>query len=96
MYEEVKDLYAIRSKIVHGRSAPRKGAMTWETLAITAKISLVPRSTLFKMLAVTVQVINAVLGRPKLREILHVKRSEDKASEAISEYFQSLLLRGEA
>ena len=96
MYEEVKDLYNLRSKIVHGRSAPRKGPVNWETLAITAKMSVVPMGSVLRMLAVTIQVVNAILSRPKLLEILHVRRSEEKASVALNEYFQSLLLRGEA
>lgn len=93
MYDEVKDLYALRSKIVHGRSTPRRGPMNWETLAITAKQSLVPRSARFRMLAVTIRVINAVLGKSELLDILHVRRSEEKASEALNEYFQSSLLQ---
>ena len=96
MYKKVKDLYALRSKIVHGRSAPRKGFMNWETLAITAKQSLVPRLALFGMLDVTIQVINAVLSRSEFLDILHVRRSEEKSSKALDEYFQSLLLQREA
>jgi len=96
MYGQIKDLYSLRSKIVHGRSAPRKGPINWETLAVTAKQSLVPRSEVVKLLGVTIQVLNSVLARPKLLELLHVKRSEEKASEAMNEYFLNLLLRGEA
>lgn len=96
MYYEVKDLYGLRSKIVHGRSAPRKGPITQESLAITAKQSRVPTRALFRLLAVTVAVINGVLDRPDLLTLLHVRRSEDKASEALNEYFQRLLLCGKA
>lgn len=92
MYDEVKELYNLRSKIVHGRSAPRKGPVNWETLAITAKWSIVPKTSILRMLAVAIQVVNAVLNRPKLLDILHVRRSEEKASDALNEYFQSLLL----
>lgn len=95
-YEEVKALYALRSKIVHGRSTPRTGPITSETLAITAKRSFVPRAALFRILAVAIAVINGVLRRPDLMALLHVRRSEHKASDALNEYFQKLLLRGEA
>ena len=95
-YTQVKDLYALRSKIVHGRSAPRKGSVNWETLAITAKRSIVPRSQVLRMFAVTTQVLVAVMSRPRLLEILHVRRSEEKASEALNEFFLALLLGGEA
>jgi hypothetical protein len=96
LYTQVKDLYALRSKIVHGRSAPRKGPINWETLAITAKRSIVPRTQVLRMLAVTTKVVVAVMSRPRLLDLLHVKRSEEKASEAMNEYFLYLLLCGEA
>lgn len=95
MYGEIKELYALRSRIVHGRSAPRKGPMNWETLAITAKKSLVPRSQVRRMLAVTLQILNSVLYRPRLLELLHVRRSEEKASKALDKYFLDLLMLGE-
>lgn len=94
-YSEVKDLYELRSKIVHGRSAPKKGPITSESLAITAKLSVVPHSELLRILAYVVAVINGVLRRPELMALLHVKRSEENASKALHEYFQRLLLRGE-
>ena len=96
MYREVKDLYSLRSKIIHGRSAPRRGAVNWETLAITAKRSLIPVSALFRMLGVTVSVINSVLSNAELMAILHVRRDEDHASKALDEYFHLLILRREA
>lgn len=95
-YGEVKDLYGIRSKIVHGRSAPRKGPITSESLVITAKRSFVPRSALLRVLALAIAVVHGVLQRPDLMVLLHVRRTEEKASEALNEYFQRLLLRGEA
>ena len=93
LYSEVKDLYTIRSKIVHGRSAPRKGIVNAESLAITAKRSIVPRTAVSRMLAVTIDVISGVLKSPELLKLLHVNQSEEKANEAINVYFQSLLLR---
>ena len=95
MYGQVKDLYALRSKIVHGRSAPKKGSISWESLAITAKKSWVPTSQVFLMLSVTTEVLNSVIARPRLLNILHVKRSEEKANVALNEYFLGLLLGGE-
>jgi len=91
-YAELKQLYALRSKIVHGRSAPRKGSMTWETLAISAKYSMVPRAQVFCLLAYVIDVINGVLGNRALLKILYTKQSEDAESKAIDEYFQRLLL----
>jgi hypothetical protein len=96
MYTQIKDLYALRSNIVHGRSAPRKGPVSWETLAISAKQSLVPRSEVTKLLGVTTQVLKSVLARPQLLELLYVRRSKDKELEAMNQYYLNLLLGGEA
>lgn len=93
MYQEVKQLYSLRSKIVHGRSASGKGTITMESLSITAKHSMVPRSMLFRMLSATIDVINSVLSSRGLLTVLQTRRSEGKASEAIDAFFQSMLLR---
>ena len=96
MYGEIKQLYKLRSKIVHGNAAPGKGTITRETLAITAKQSFVPRSQFFKLLSITIQVLNSVLACPKFLEFLHVKGNEEKQSEALDKYFLDLLLGGAA
>lgn len=93
IYTQIKNLYSLRSKIVHGGSTPRKGPVTWEKLAITAKQSIIPRNDLLRMLVIVIDVINGVLRRPELLAILHTKQSEEKTSEAISVYFQSLLFK---
>ena len=96
LYKEIKALYGLRSKIVHGRSAPRKGPVNWSTLAITAKKSVVPKQQTRRMLAVTILVLKSVLARSSLLELLRKRRSEEKTTEALNEYFLGLLLRGEA
>lgn len=93
LYAEVKDLYSLRSKIVHGRSAPRKGIADSNSLAITAKWSAFSQTDLIRMLGVTIDVINGVLRREDLLKLLYVHRDEEKTSKAIDRYFQSLLLR---
>ena len=37
LYKELKDIYTLRSAVVHGRSEPKKGMLTRESLAITAR-----------------------------------------------------------
>jgi hypothetical protein len=78
---------------VHGNSAPIKGHITLERLAITAKQSIVPRTKMFSMLSITIEVIKGVLRSHDLLEILHARQNEDKTSKAIDEYFQRQLLR---
>lgn len=91
-YAELKQLYDLRSKIVHGRSAPRKGPMTWETLAISAKYSMVPLTKVSSLLDYVIDVINSVLGNRALLNILYTKQSETNETKAIDEYFLRLLL----
>lgn len=93
MYLQIKKIYDLRSKIVHGRSALRKGNINRETLAITAKRSQIPQSQVVKLLGITIQVIQSVLKSPKFLELLHVKRSEEELSKAVEQYFRNLLLR---
>lgn len=93
VYAQVKRLYDVRSKIVHGGSAPRRGPVTWESLAITAKSSMVPRTKLLEMFALTLDVINGVLRAPALLKILHTEGNEETAGRAIDAHFQSILLR---
>jgi hypothetical protein len=93
MYVEVKSLYGLRSKIVHGRSGPRRGPLTSETLAITAKQSHVPRSKVFRLLAIVIDVINEVLRSPSLLQILRTRQNDDNEGKAIDAFFLRLLLQ---
>jgi Apea-like HEPN len=45
-YGVVKDLYRIRSKLVHGSAQTKKGVVTWDSLHISAKRANVPVSKL--------------------------------------------------
>ena len=92
-YTEIKKLYSTRSKIVHGRSAPKKGLMTWESLAITAKQSMVSLTDLFQLLSYVIDVINGALRSQELLKILHnTKLNIDAEVKAVDVYFLSLLL----
>lgn len=91
-YHRTKELYSLRSKIVHGKSSPRKGPITWESLSITAKQSMVPRSKYFEMLAATIDVINGVLASESLMQLLQTRQSEDKTNAALDAFFNSALL----
>lgn len=94
-YGDIKQLYSLRSKIVHGRSGPRKGAITYESLAITAKMSMVPQSKLFQLLAYVIDVIVGALANKELRKLLHVKQSDAAECRAVDDYFhRTLLARG--
>ena len=90
-YHEIKKLYSVRSKIAHGKSAPRRGPISWESLAITAKSSVVPRSALIQLLSIAIEVLNCVLVRTDFMALLHVKRSDGEVTKALNEYFERAL-----
>lgn len=91
MYRTVKELYRIRSNLVHGRVAPKKGRQNWESLLITAKRSNVPISSLRLMLDVTISAITNVMANLSLLRIIQTKRNEDKIRQELDDYFTKAL-----
>jgi hypothetical protein len=92
-YAEIKQLYALRSKIVHGRPTLRKGQpITSEALAITAKRSMVPCTQVFKLLSYVFDVTSGIQNSRALVTILHTRQSDNAESKAIDEFFLSKLL----
>jgi hypothetical protein len=92
-YRTVKKLYKIRSKVVHGKAFPKKGAQTWESLSIGAKRSYVPMSSLRSLVDLTVSVIMSVFSNHELLGIIQTKKSEHKENEELEEYFAKSLFR---
>jgi hypothetical protein len=93
-YNLVKDLYKIRSSIVHGKVEPKKGILNRESLFITAKHSNVPMSKLKSLTSLTISVINCVFQEQKLLEIIQTKRSEGATNKALNEFFLMRLFGG--
>ncbi len=91
VYRKIKDLYKIRSKLVHGNSSPKKGDMTTESLYVTAKGSMVPQSALRDLLYINLSVLSAVLSNKEFLGIIQPKRKEGKANTEIDDYFGKLL-----
>lgn len=95
-FTEIKQLYGLRSAIVHGRSGMRKGPVTYESLAITAKMSMVPRSKVLSLLGYLLDTIGGALSNGDLQAILRTRQSEDSEGKAVERYFEALLLAGRA
>lgn len=91
VYKAVKDLYRVRSKIVHGNTFPKQGKQNWESLLVTAKWSNVPISSLSSLLGITLTVITAVLSDRSLLEIIQPRRNEQKISEDFNQYFATMV-----
>lgn len=92
-YRRVKDLYKIRSKVVHGKVFPKKGTQSWESLFITAKRSNVPISSLESLVDLTISVIMSVFSNQELLKIIQTKKNEQKIGEELDDYFAKSLFR---
>jgi Apea-like HEPN len=92
VYSDTRELYNLRSKVVHGRSAPRRGMLNQASLSISAKMNSFPRNDLARMLALTIDVINGVVRSSELMRILQTRQSDDRTEKAINEYFLRRLL----
>lgn len=92
-YEELKQLYTIRSAIVHGSSG-LKGVLTWETLAVSAKASNAPHSKVLRLLSYVVDLINATLDDKEFLQSFQTltKRKDGDDHAAVNTYFLHRLL----
>lgn len=94
-YRKVKDLYKVRSQVVHAKVFPKGGRRGgWESLIIDAKKSNVPISSLKSLVDLTLSVIMGVLANRELLRIIQAKKSEQKISKDLDEYFARSLFQG--
>ena len=93
VYRNVRRLYDLRSKIVHGRTQPKKGPIHGDTMLVTAKRSAVPRRDLSLLLDITCRVVLGVLKDRQLRTIYQTKQSEDNTQSQLDSHFLRLILR---
>jgi hypothetical protein len=91
-YRVVKDLYDIRSRLVHGDAHVKKGTVTWDSFHISAKKAIVPVTKLAELGHVVNQVVHAVLSQRDLLAIIQKPQSEDKTSRELDDFFLRLTL----
>lgn len=91
-YREVKALYAIRSKLVHGSSYLKKGRVTTESLFMSARNQNIPESKLEQMKSVAIQTLNKVLGDQELFASLSGPGSESATDKKVDAYFLKRLM----
>jgi len=91
-YKQVKVLYGIRSRLVHGDMRVRKGAITPDSLHISAKNATVPAAKLDELGIVVNEVLHAVLRRRELVEIIQKRQSEEQTTRDLDDFFLNLTL----
>ncbi len=92
IYYLVKKLYGTRSTLVHGQAHNMKGEMTWDSLLVSPKFSVVPIEDVKALFRITVMVIRAILKDKELISIYESSRDEGKVNKKITNYFVRKLL----
>ena len=93
IYQRVKQLYNTRSTIVHGQASKMKGVVTWNSLLVSPKFSVVPIDELKYLIKITILTIKAVLKNDELIDIYESSRDQDKVNKRISDHFLNDLFK---
>ncbi len=91
IYQEVKDVYNIRSRIAHGNAIPQKGAVTRDSLYIAANWAIVPENELEKLMIISTNLLKKVLSNPKMLKIIQSKKDQDRVSKDLTNFFLDLI-----
>jgi hypothetical protein len=92
LYREFRNLYKIRSDLVHGREKhyPKGTTLNWGKLSVSAKSAVVPADSVKLLGRIAVELIRAVLDRPHLLEIIRRDGGPETTGKHLQEYYLSL------
>jgi len=94
IYSDVRQIYAARSKIVHGKGVPKCGPITLKKMLIVSpKINSIPDDVHRKLVALSIKLLNALLMREEYLEIIRSGKSEDTVNKNLDAFFVKLLLK---
>ena len=91
-YKAVKQLYALRSKIVHGSSGPKKGPLRANDLFVMPKRANVSQDQMAGLLSIALDTIQGALTSPGYLRCIHHKASDEATTRAVNDYFLAQLL----
>ena len=92
LYQLLKKLYGIRSKIVHGSVGIKRGIQHVDQFSISAKVASVPRAELADMIDLTIRVIIAASLNEDYQSAIRSKNKKDVASN-LNDFFLTQLFR---
>jgi len=87
IYKQIKNLYNIRSRVIHGNAFPKKGVQTVESLMIDAKKAMVPLSKVTELVGIASKLIRTVLHNQEPVSIMQRLGSEDTIDKQLNEFF---------
>ena len=87
IYNSVRHLYDIRSRIAHGRVHEIRGRLDWGVFHIDAKTAVVSVDDMKELGRIVNRVVLAVLGRPDIMAVIQKRQPEDAATKQLRELF---------
>lgn len=93
VYDQVKDLYNIRSRIVHGSAHAKKGTINRESLHFSAIRTIVPQSKILALRDLVISVFNALLANKRIAGIIQSDRNnEDTTKKELNRTYTEMVL----
>jgi hypothetical protein len=93
IYEDVKELYRVRSKILHGGGVPKKGPLKrGDSLVVSTKFTTVPFAKLTRLADLSFRLIEAAINDPELMSIIHSNKAERGITDELHPYYTKKLL----
>ena len=93
-YSEMKRLYRVRNRLVHGGAHPRKGRQTIQSLWMGAQSSNVPLDDVSRLISLCVRLIRRCLDDKEYLSIIRAKGNENTSSKKMDTLFLDRLLGG--
>jgi hypothetical protein len=88
LYKRMKKLYKTRSLLIHGAIDNKKGVITYDTLRLDAKITIVPDQDYVDIFELCLRLFKRVFDDEEL-----VKLLERKKPDALNDYYLRLIFR---
>jgi hypothetical protein len=92
LYAEIKKLYNVWSKIVHGRHQDLKGRATFDTLLMSPKLNNAPRPQLIRLTTICLTLVRTLLLDDDYMSLISASGNEDTISRSVDKHFLKLLL----